>query len=260
MVYKIPIKTEEEIKLMREGGMLLGAMLNDLREEAREGLDVWQLEETFLNLCLKYNVEPACKNYQPSGFPPFPTGLCLSINEQAVHCYPKKGMVLKDGDLLTIDTVIKYQGYYLDSAISFGIGNLSKNKKELLEVALRALKESLSVVKPGIRVGLISQTMQKITEDAGYSVLVDYAGHGIGKRMHEPPEIPCFGFENQGMFINRGMTLAIEPLICENNNLLEHKNYWETKTVDGGNFVQVEETVLVTDNGYENLTKSNNGR
>lgn len=259
MVYKIPTKTEDEIEIMRQGGVILGNILKSLQKIAEIGMDVWDLEEEFLKMCEDYDVEPACKNYQPSGFPPFPTGLCLSINDQAVHCFPKKGTILKDGDLLTLDTVIKHKGFFVDSAVTVGLGSLPDNKSKLLETTKRALKESISAVKPGIRIGLISQTMQEIVEAAGYSVLVDYAGHGIGKNMHELPEIPCFGFEKQGMFINKGMTLAIEPLVCEKNNLLEHKDYWETKTVDGGNFVQVEETVLVTHSGYENLTKSNNG-
>jgi methionyl aminopeptidase len=259
MVYKIPIKTEEEINIMREGGALLGSMLNTLSDTAGVGTDVWMLEERFLDLCRENDVIPACKNYQPSGFPPFPTGLCISLNEQAVHCYPEKGTILESGDLLTIDTVIKHKGYYVDAAVTVGIGNLPINKKELLETTKKALKDAVQVIKPKIRVGLISNTMQKIVEDAGYSVLVDYAGHGIGKNMHEPPEVPCFGQPNQGVFLKKGMTLAIEPLVCEKSNILEHNNYWETKTADKANFAQFEHTVVVTENGHEILTKANNG-
>ncbi len=255
MVYQIPIKTEEEIKIMREGGKFLGKILHTLKDMSKEGLDIWDLEERFLEYCQEHEVVPACKNYQHHGFPPFPAGLCISVNEQAVHCYPERDVKLKEGDLVTIDTVIKHNGLYLDSAVSFGIGDLDENKARLLRVTKNALDESIKVVKPGIRVGLISNTMQKIVEGGGFSVLVEYAGHGIGKNMHEPPEIPCFGEPTQGAKLKKGMTLAIEPLVCEKSNILEHKNHWKTKTVDKGNFAQFEHTVLVTDNGYEILTE-----
>ena len=103
--------------------------------------------------------------------------------------------------------------------------------------------------------GLISHTMHKIVSGEGYSVLKDYAGHGIGRQMHEPPEIPCYGNPEDGFEMKTGMVFAIEPLVCENNNLLDHNNYWETRTLDGGKFVQFEHTVLVTDDGHEILTK-----
>jgi len=255
MVYKIPIKTENEISQMREGGAILSRMLKSLKDLAKPGTDIWTLEEEFIKMCNDNNVTPACKNYTMLGFPPFPTGLCIGVNNQAVHCFPVKGTVLEEGDLLTIDTVIKYKNVYLDSAITFGIGKLPVNKQKLLDTSITALNESIKTVKPGVKIGKISHTMQTIVEKEGHSVLKDYAGHGIGKHMHEPPEIPCYGKPDEGAALVAGMTLAIEPLVCEKKHILEHNNYWETKTIDGGNFVQVEHTVLVTNDGYEILTK-----
>lgn len=255
MMYKIPIKTEKEISIMREGGAILGNILSDLEDMVIPRLDVWELEERFLELCGSNGVRPACKNYTMPGFPPFPTGLCIGINDQAVHCFPVKESLINEGDLLTIDTVIEYKNYYLDSAITVGVGDLPENKQKLLDTSKKALDETIKKVKPGVRVGVLSNTMQSIVNDEGYSVLRQYAGHGIGKQMHEPPEIPCYGNTDDGPKLKKGMTLAIEPLVCENNYVLDHQNYWETKTVDGGNFVQVEHTVLVTDGGYEILTK-----
>ena len=255
MINKIPIKTEEEITVMREGGKVLGKILAQLKSTSKEGVDIWELEENFISMCGDNNVFPACKNYVIPGFPPFPTGLCISLNEQAVHCFPVMGTILKGGDLLTLDTVIKYKEMYLDSAITFGIGKLQKNKQKLLDITKRALQESINVIKPGVRVGNISHTMQSIVEKEGFSVLKNYAGHGIGRSMHEPPEIPCYGDPDLGIEIPSGATLAVEPLVCEKSHILEHNNYWETKTIDGGNFVQVEHTVLVTDNGNEVLTE-----
>ena len=253
-MFDIPIKTEKEILIMREGGHILAHILQLLKMELRIGLDVFELEEQFIGLCKKYKVGPACKNYTPSGFPPFPTGLCISVNDQSVHCFPVRGNLLKDGDLITIDTVIEHKGYFVDSAITEGVGNLNKRDIKLLNTTKKALAKTIQKIKPGIRTGVLSHTIQKIVEKEGYSVLTEYAGHGIGKSMHEPPEIPCFGFKHEGPRLKAGMTLAIEPLVCENNNRIKHKNHWVTKTADGGNFVQFEHTVLVTNSSYEILT------
>lgn len=255
MMYKIPIKTKEEISLMREGGAVLGNMLKELEGMVEPGLDVWKLEKAFLSMCKKENVTPACKNYTVPGFPPFPTGLCIGMDDQAVHCFPVKGRRLEEEELVTIDTVIKYNSVFLDSAVTVGVGKLSPEKQKLLDTAKKALNESINVIKPGIRVGMVSSTMQSIVEKEGYSMLRQYAGHGIGRKMHEPPEIPCYGDPEDGPILKENTTVAVEPLVCEKHYTLDHNNYWETRTVDGGNFVQVEHTVLVTKDGNEILTK-----
>ena len=252
---KIHIKTQNEIEAMREGGAILAKILQELESQAKIGTDIWNLEQSFLEMCRENNVKPACKNYSMHGLPPFPSGLCVSINDQSVHCFPVKGKILKDGDLLTLDTVIQHKNMFLDSAITFGIGNILESNKKLLDTAEKAMYESIKVIKPGINVGAISHAMQNVVEKMGYSVLENYAGHGIGKNMHEPPEVPCYGKPEDGPEILEGMVFAIEPLVCENLNLLEHSNHWQTKTADGGNFVQFEHTVLVTKDGYEILTK-----
>ncbi len=252
---KVPIKTEKEIQIMREGGKLLAQVLKEMMEMAQASMDCWDFEEYFIEFCRNNGCIPACKGYSQAGLPPYPTGLCFSINEQSVHCYPVRGRKLQNGDLVTIDTVIEYKGYFLDSAVSFGIGNLPKNSQKILDASETALKKAILCIKPGIKSGVISNTIEKTTKKAGYSVLHDYAGHGIGEEMHEPPEIPCFGKPNDGVMLQKGMVLAVEPLVCENSNVLEHNNFWETKTVDNGIFVQVEHTVLVTEDGCEILTK-----
>lgn len=251
---KIPLKTKEEIEKMRIAGHILGSTLQKLKAMSVVGVDHWEVEQAFIEFCEHNNVRPACKNYQPQGYPPFPTGLCLSIDEQSVHCIPEKGRLFKNGDLVTIDTVIEYEGLYVDSAVTFGIGQLPQNKQKMLEVTKLALDETIKLVKPGIRVGDLSNKMQKIAQSNGFSVLTTYAGHGIGKSMHEPPEIPCFGKKGKGPIIQENMTLAIEPLICERKNDLKHINFWQTKTIDNGLFAQFEHTVLVTKNGFEILT------
>jgi len=251
----IPIKTQKEIEIMRQGGNILAKMLQELKSQVVVGMDVWELEQSFIEMCSAQSVAPACKSYTMQGLPPFPTGLCISINDQSVHCFPVKGTILKDGDVLTIDTVIEHKDMFLDSAVTFGVGNVSDSAKKLMDTTEKAMYESIKVIKPGIKLGLISNTMHKVVEEKGYSVLKNYAGHGIGNSMHELPEIPCYGNPNEGPEVLEGMVFAIEPLVCENSELLEHSKGWETKTADGGNFVQFEHTVLVTADGHEILTK-----
>ncbi|MFC1755909.1 type I methionyl aminopeptidase [Patescibacteria group bacterium] len=251
----IPIKTQNEIEIMQEAGAILGRMLQELKSKAVVGMDVWDFEEAFLKMCEDSKVRPACKSYTMHDLPPFPTGLCISLNDQSVHCFPVKGSILKDGDVVTLDTVIEHKGMYVDSAITFGVGKVLESDKKLMEAAEKALYESIKVIKPGIKLGLISNTMQNVVEKNGFTVLKDYAGHGIGNKMHELPEVPCYGDAEDGPIIKAGMVFAIEPLVCENEHLLVHSNNWQTKTADGGNFVQFEHTVLVTKDGYEILTK-----
>lgn len=251
----IPIKTKQQLDTMREGGKILAHILDVLKRNSIVGTDVWDLEELFLGMCQKYKVEASCKGYAPNGFPPYPTGLCLSINDESVHCYPIKGTRLNNNDLVTIDTVIKHKDMHVDSAISFGVGYLDKEKYRLLTNTEYILHEALLKIKPGVKIGLLSNTMGNLAKEAGYTVLQDYAGHGIGKKMHENPQIPCYGRRDEGPSLDAGMTLAVESLICEGNPELEHTAFWLTRTADGKNFCQAEHTVAVTAKGCELLTK-----
>jgi methionyl aminopeptidase len=249
------IKTKDEIQIMREAGKILGEILIKLEKTIKPGLDVWKLEKKFLNLCDEYSVIPSCKNYAPYGLPPFPTGLCASINNQSVHCFPKKGVILKEGDIITIDTDIRHKGFHVDSAFSKGVGEISDTRKKLLKTTKRARDETIKKIKAGIRTGVLSNSIQKIVQREGFDVIRDYAGHGIGKGMHEYPEIPCFGSKNTGSKLKAGMTICIEPLVCSKGPTIKHTSPWETQMADGGDFCQFEHTVLVKDHGYEILTQ-----
>jgi methionyl aminopeptidase len=249
------IKTPQEIETMRVAGKILAEILQEIQNLIEPGSKTWMLETRFLELTKKYGVTPACKSYQPYDLPPFPTGLCVSINKQSVHCYPKRNSVLKKGDIVTVDTTIKYKGMHVDSAFAMGVGIISEERKKLLEAAESARDNAIKKIKPGIRTGTISHVIQKTVQRAGFDVLRDYAGHGIGKEMHEYPEIPCFGNKNQGPKLKEGMTICIEPLVCSGHFKIKHLNGWETEMDDGGDFCQFEHTVLVTKNSHEILTQ-----
>lgn len=252
---KINIKSQDEIEIMRKAGKLLSEILVELKSMINPGLDVWDLEQKFIAFCDKNHVIPACKNYQPDGYPPFPTGLCISINSQSVHCFPHKGTILKDGDIINVDTVITLSGLNVDSAFCAVVGNSSATQEKLVKTANEALNKSIEQVKEGVRIGAISNIMQKTVEKAGFNVLKDYAGHGIGYHMHEDPEIPCYGSKHEGPKLKEGMTICIEALTCSGKDKVKSLNSWETKMEDSGLFCIFEHTVLVTKHGYEILTR-----
>jgi methionyl aminopeptidase len=249
------IKTDKEIEIMRGLGKILSSFFDELKKDIKPGTDVWDLETKFLKLCEESNVNPSCKGYGEGELPPFPTGLCISINEESVHCFPKKGVILKEGDIINIDTVIDYAGLYVDSAFCQPVGKVSQKDLDLLNASKTALNESIEKVKDGVKIGLISNTMHKNVKAAGFDVLKDYAGHGIGHSMHEYPEIPCYGNKHEGPKLKEGMTICIESLVCEGNDKVENVSEWETRMRDGKNFCIFEHTILVKRNGYEILTK-----
>lgn len=247
------IKTAKEQEIMIEGGKILAEMLAQLQKMVVPGLDTWFLEETFLDLCAKKNVIPSCLNYNPIGNNPFPTGLCVSVNSQSVHCFPKKGFVLKKHDIVSVDTVIKHKGLNVDAAFCVSLGQ-NVLRKKLESTSKFAVEQAIKTVKPGSRIGDISYEIEKTAKDNNLNVLRDYAGHGIGYEMHEDPEIPCYGKKGTGMIILEGMVLCVEALLCSGSPHIYHKSLWETEMNDSGDFGMYEDTVLVTKNGYKVLT------
>lgn len=249
------IKSKKEIEIMRGLGKILSGMFDELKKNITPGLDVWDLELLFIKMCKNSNVNPSCKGYSEGSLPKFPTGLCLSINEQSVHCFPKKGVKLKEGDVVNIDTVIDFKGLHVDGAFCCPVGAVDKNAGKLIDASEKALYNAISKVRDSVKMGLISSTLQKTVEDRGFNVLKDYAGHGIGYSMHEYPEVPCYGHKNDGPKLKEGMTICIESLVCEGNDEVQNVSEWETRMRDGKRFCIFEHTVLVTKDGFEILTK-----
>lgn len=248
------IKTEEEAVFMKKLGKTLSSIFTELEKMIIPGIDSYDLEKRYLELCKKEKVIPACKGYSEGHLPPFPTGLCLSINQQSVHCFPRKGVILKEGDIVNIDTVISSNGLHVDSAHCYSVGKTTDVRLKLLETSRDALYSAISKVKNNAKIGLISHTLQKTVEKEGFNVLKDYEGHGIGYSMHEYPEIPCYGDKYDGPKLKEGMTICIESLICEGNDRVVNTSEWETEMADGKDFCIFEHTVLVTKDGFEILT------
>jgi methionyl aminopeptidase len=242
------IKSESQIDAMQQGGVILRKMLQKLKTMIKPGLKTMDLEIEFINMCEQYKVVPSCKNYRTHGLPPFPTGLCISINNQAVHCYPEQGQIIKSGDSIAIDTVIAFKGMHVDSAFTMVAGTADSEIARFIEVTKMASSAGIKQAIAGNHVGDISYAIQTVMQLAGFDVLRDFVGHGIGTDMHELPDIPCYGKKGQGMKLEPGMTLAIETLACQGEPDIDYPgpDAWQTKMADGKNFAIFEHTVLVT--------------
>ena len=246
----ISIKSEREIELMRQAGMLVSKMHQFIKPYIKAGISTKELDR----LCEKYIIEndgvPTCK-----GFEGFPATLCTSINDVVVHGIPREDEILKDGDIITIDVVIGYKGYQGDAAWTYTVGEVDDDKKYLMEHTEKSLYAGLEQVKPGNRIGDIASTIQKYAESHHLGVVRELCGHGIGREMHEEPEVPNYGIPNTGPVLKPGMVICIEPMLTfGRREIYIQEDEWTVRTLDHSPAAHYEHTVLVTDNGYEILT------
>lgn len=248
---KISIKTHEEIKAMREGGKILAEILEETLKMAKPGVSTQELDQFAENLIRQKGGTPAFKGYRG-----FPATLCTCRNERIVHGIPRRDDVLTVGDLFTIDCGLKYKGMCTDAARSITIGQASPLKQKLLKTAYIALEEAINVIQPGIHLNEIGKTIEKIVKKAGFHVVQDLTGHGIGREVHEPPQILNYWEGKPGPRLEPGMTLAIEPIFAAGTGKMKTlPDRWTITTTDGSCAVQQEETVLITPDGVEILTR-----
>lgn len=248
---KIRLKTPQDIAVMRQGGQILVSILEELTKTVRPGVTTGELNGLAEKLIKEAGAQPAFKGY---GQPPFPAALCTSINSCVVHGVPGDYR-LKDGDIVGLDCGILYQGRFTDAAVSVGVGQISSQAVKLLKVANQALIESLAVVKSGATIGDIGAATQRYVENLGFNVVRELSGHGVGFNVHEPPSIPNFGQVGKGLKLEPGMVLAIEPMITAGDwHLQTADNGWDACTVDNSLTAHFERTVVVTSDGYEDLT------
>ena len=251
----ISIKTEEEIRIMQEGGKILSEILKKLSEEVRPGITTWSLEELARELIKKYpDTEPAFLGHND-----YPAVLCVSVNEEIVHCLPSKRKI-KPGDLVSLDFGIKYKGFNIDSATTVLAGPENDSKSDLKEELINATKECLnrgiSAAKIGNTIGDISNAIQKHAEKNGFSVIRDLVGHGIGRELHEDPEVPNFGQAGRGPVLKKGMVIAIEPMLSTGSyDVIEDKKTLAWKTKDNSLSAHFEHTIAITKDEPLVLTK-----
>lgn len=245
----ITIKSDREIELMRHAGMLVSKMHKFIKPYIKVGITTKELDQLCEKFILDNDAVPTCKGYEG-----FPATLCTSINDTVVHGIPGNTK-LKDGDIITIDVVIGYKGYQGDAAWTYAVGEVDDNKKYLMEHTEKALYEGLKMVIPGNRIGDISSAIENYATSKKLGVVRELCGHGIGKEMHEDPEVPNFGLPNTGTRLKPGMVICIEPMLTfGHRDVILLDDDWTVKTMDHSDAAHYEHTILVTEDGYEILT------
>lgn len=246
---KIQLKTPAEIEIMRKGGAILAQILQNIKNNVTPGITTRTLNELAENLIRAYGVIASFKNYRG-----YPASICTSVNEEVVHAIPSD-RILKTGDIISIDCGIQYQGLHVDATIIAYLSPLKAELYQLINIAEKALTEGIKMARNGNHVGDISHTIETIVKNAGYSIVKELTGHGVGHTLHEPPAIPNFGAAGSGAQLLTGTTLAIEPIINFGSaDIKTNKDGWTIVTKDQSPSVQIEHTIVITESGPEILT------
>jgi len=246
----ISIKTPKEIKIMTEGGRILAEIMEEISGRVKPGVIVEDLDKVAEDLVLRYGVECSFKGYQG-----FPSCLCVSVNEELVHCIPSDRK-LNQGDIVSLDLGIKYKGYHTDMAVTLPVGAISPETQRLIRVTKKALKRGIKKVKPGNTFGDIGNTIQRYVEGQGYGLVRELCGHGIGRQVHEDPQVLNYGKRKTGAKLQEGMTFCIEPMVTAGDwKLKKAKDNYGLQTRDNSLCAHFEHTVVVTSAGCKVLTE-----
>jgi methionyl aminopeptidase len=252
---RIPIKTRRELDLMREAGRHVAEILLELREAVVPGINTKELDRIAEKKIGERELVSSFKGYDPYGLPAYPAVLCVSINEEIVHGIPGSRTV-EDGDIVSLDFGVSLGGFHGDSALTVPVGSVDGERLRLVEATRESLERGIETMKPGSRLSDIGHAVQSRVEAEGFSVVRDFAGHGIGRRMHEPPWIPNYGARGRGPRLVPGMVFAIEPMVnagAADVRILDDE--WTAVTADGSASAHFEHTILITDGEPEVLTR-----
>ncbi len=240
----IILKSRQEIEKMRKSNAIVAAILEELRKKIRPGVKTIELDRLSEEMALKKGARPAFKGYRG-----YPYSLCTSVNSEVVHGMPSE-RELKEGDIISLDFGILNDGYYGDAAVTVPVGDITPEAGRLIKVTEEALYRGIAEVKAGNRIGDISAAIQGHVEAAGYSVVRDLVGHGIGKSLHEDPQVPNYGSGGRGIELKPGMVIAIEPMVNEGIYRVEIlRDGWTVVTADGKLSAHFEHSVAITENG-----------
>ncbi len=246
----ITIKTPQEVELMRKANIIVRDTLNLIQDKIKAGMTTKELDKIAYDYITKCNAVPSFLGY--SGFP---ASICTSINEQVVHGIPSDKVIIKEGDIVSVDCGSIYKGYNGDAARTFMIGKVDEKVQQLVKVTEQSFFEGVKILKEGVRLGDLGHAIQSYAESFGYGVVRALVGHGIGRDMHEDPEVPNYGREGHGLRLRKNMTIAIEPMI----NMGTHEVYmlddgWTIVTEDNLPSAHYENTVVITEDGVEILS------
>ncbi len=246
----VTIKSAREIDLMREAGKILGEVHNTMADRIKAGMSSYEIDQMAEKIIRSYNCQPSFLGYQG-----FPGSVCISINDEVVHGLPEKNKIIRDGDIVSLDMGVIYNGYQSDAARTIAIGEISDEAKKLIEVTEQSFFEGIKKAVAGGHLFDISAAIGDYAESFGYGVVRELVGHGIGTEMHEDPQIPNFRQRRRGMKLQPGMTLAIEPMINMGRpEVVFLDDDWTVVTDDGSLSAHYENTILITDNEPEILS------
>lgn len=253
----IQLKSVREIDVMAEGGAILHATLALLARDARPGMTTADLDRIAEDFIRSHpGAVPSFK-----GLYGFPGSVCTSINEEIVHGIPSRKRVLRDGDVLSIDVGVRYKGYHTDSAATIPIGSVDPETLRLLDVTRRSLEAGIGAARAGNHIGDIGAAVQEVVERAGFSVVRDLVGHGIGEQFHEEPQVPNYGKPKRGTKLVPGLTIAIEPMVNAGGHRTKTlSDKWTIVTADGSRSAHFEHTVAITEQGPRVLTRPNGAK
>ena len=247
---RVVLKSKEEITMMRQAGKIVAIALDEIRRHTRPGVTTGELNRVAEDVLKRHNATPVFKGYpnQREGLPPFPKTITACINHELVHGIPSDDRVLQEGDIFTVDCGTYYKGWVGDAATTIPVGKISEEAQRLLAVTEQALYEGISQGRLGNRTEDISAAVQVYVERYGYSVVREYTGHGVGRNMHEDPQVPNFGQRGRGMRLKTGMTIALEPMVnvgTWKTQLLD--DGWTVVTADGKLSAHFEHSFAITD-------------
>ena len=248
----IQIKNSDQISIMKEAGRITAEALLAAREQVREGISTYELDKVIRNYIERAGAKPSFLGYAG-----FPGSACISINDEVIHGIPSKNRILQEGDLVKIDVGAYYKGFHGDSARTYPVGRVSEEALRLIKATEESFYEGIAAVKSGNRIGDVGSAIDSHVRKYGYSTVKKYIGHGIGRELHESPDVPNFGTPGRGVRICSGLALAIEPMVNIGTDrvLDDFDDGWTVKTADGKLSAHYENTVVLTDNGLIILTE-----
>ena len=245
----IHLKNKQDIIILQEGGKRLAKVMKVLRRETKPGVSAAFLDELAYTMIKKYGGYPSFLNYQPDfSNRPFPNSLCVSLNDVIVHGIPRKDIILKPGDLVSLDLGMEYQGLFTDMAITVGLGRMKPDEKRLIETTQKALAVAIKVARPGKTLGDIGYAIENCATKNGFVVIRDLVGHGVGYAVHEDPPIFNYGEKGKGMKIETGLVIAIEPMITFGNGSIKEMSDNSFTTLNGKKACHFEHTIAILKN------------
>ena len=246
----IIVKSAREIELMRVACKVIAKVFEDIKPFIKPGVSTLEIANEAERIILENGCTPTFKGYGG-----FPGAICVSVNDTLIHGIPSSKIILREGDIVSLDVGATYKGYCGDACRTYPVGLISEKSKRLIQTTEESFFEAMKAIKPGARIGDLSAAIQKYNEERGYSLPRNYSGHGTGRHLHEDPNIPNVGKEGTGPLIQKGMTLAIEPMVAEGKpDTRVLGDEWTVKMKDGKLSAHYENTIVITENGYEILT------